>query len=143
MKIEHSDLIYLPHQLHIFSFGRAYFFENVIISEFDEGSMMNFKNLSHLISEATKYYGFTKNLVYLSNRVHSYSVDHLDWKISSKGFKNLKGIGVISYNSFNRKVVDVEKIFCAKQMMSFPSLNDAIDWACELLEIRNCPLAVH
>ena len=136
MKVENSDLIYLPHQLHIFSFGRAYFFENLIISEFDEGSIMNYENLFLLISEATKYYGFEKKLVYISNRVHSYSVDPLDWQMSGKGFKNLKGVGVVSYNSFNRKVVDVEKIFCAKQMMSFPTLNHAIDWACELLEIN-------
>ncbi|WP_340198776.1 hypothetical protein [Ascidiimonas sp. W6] len=136
MTIENSDLIYLPHQLHNFSFGKVYFFEHMMISEFKEGIVFTYKNALEFISQAENYYGTERKLVYISNRIYSYSVDPVDWIKLGSSYNNLMAIGVINYTSFKKKVFFVEKLFCRKPMMSFDYLKEAVDWAYELTQVH-------
>jgi hypothetical protein len=137
MTVANSDLIYLPHQLHTFKFGKVYFFEHMMVSEFKEGSFINYQNAVEFISKARSFYGEDQKLVYISNRLYSYSVDPVDWIKLGKGYKNLQAIGIVNYNSFKKKVFYVEKMFCKKYMKSFNSLNEAVDWAYEIINVQS------
>ncbi|XLS27595.1 hypothetical protein ACJD0Z_10340 [Flavobacteriaceae bacterium M23B6Z8] len=134
MTVESSDLIYLPHELHTFSFGKMYFFEHMMVSEFKEGILFTYDHAVEFIDKAEAYYGSEKKLVYISNRVNSYSVDPVDWIKLGFSYKNLLAIGVVNYTFFKKKVFYVEKMFCRKPMKSFSSLNEAVDWAYEITQ---------
>lgn len=136
MTVENSDLIYLQHELHTFSFGKLYFFEHMMVSEFKEGILFTFANALEFISKAEAYYGTEKNLVYISNRINSYSVDPVDWIKLGFSYNNLLSIGVVNYTFFKKKVFHVEKMFCRKPMKGFSSLNEAVDWAYEITQIK-------
>lgn len=137
MNVENSDLIYLPHRLINLSFGKIYCFENMIVSEFHEGSFIDYNSLSEFISEVKGYYSADQKVVYISNRINSYSVDPVGWFKIGKGYSGLKGIAIINYNQLNKKVFKVERMFSKKPMMSFSSLYEAVNWAYEITHVKS------
>ncbi|WP_340198775.1 hypothetical protein [Ascidiimonas sp. W6] len=137
MTVEKSDLIYLPHQLHNFSFGKMYFFDCMMVSEFKEGIILSQENTLEFIQKARNYYNASDKLVYISNRLHSYSVDPMQWVKLGSRYHGLLGIGVVNYSFVKKKVFHVEKVFCKKPMIGFNSLNKAVEWAYEITKDNN------
>lgn len=129
MRIEESSFEGKLQEYHLLDFGTIYFFENIIVSEINEGTIFSIKLAEIILELGNKHYDPKKNVVYISNRVNSYSVKPTDWiKINNK-FKNLVGIGVVNYTNFSRSIFAIEKMFSKRTFLGFNSLYEALEWA--------------
>ncbi|WP_460219541.1 hypothetical protein [Psychroserpens sp. MEBiC05023] len=69
-----------------------------------------------------------KPFVYITHRVHSYSVDPAVYKDTSK-ISNLVGFCVVSKNYMAKSAAQIEKLFLNKPFEIFDTLTEAIEWA--------------
>ncbi len=85
-----------------------------------------------LVGITNKYFP-KQSFVYITHRIHSYSVDPKIYFETAK-IKNLKGFAVVS-GKYQAKVnAQIEQMFFAKPFEIFTNLDDAISWANELVE---------
>lgn len=131
MRIEESSFEGKLQEYHLLDFGTIYFFENIIVSEINEGVIFSYKIADIIIGLANEHYR-NKNVIYISNRINSYSVKPTDWiKINNK-YRNLVGIGIVNYTNFSKSIFSIEKLFSKREFKGFDNLNDALQWAEEL-----------
>ncbi len=76
-----------------------------------------------------------KPFVYISNRIHSYSVNPAIYLETAK-IPNLVGFAVVSNDPKQRMLTKVEKTFFQKEFRQFDTIKDAMDWKNELLQMR-------
>lgn len=111
----------------VFDFCILKFYDNYVISIINEGVTVS-KDISDKISNAALDYYQGKPFVYITHRIHSYSVDPNVYTDVSK-IKNLAGFVVVSESKMSIKNALLEKIFLNKPFQIFTSLEDAILWA--------------
>ena len=129
MKVSNAPFLPELKEYHIFDFGEVYFFENYIITEFFEGANLTFKHAQEFIVHAEAYYGNLKEVIYISNRINSYSVKALDWlKISNK-YSNLRAVCIVCPRKQCKLNFFIEKQFCRQKMELFNELEQAVNWA--------------
>ncbi len=87
--------------------GTIYFYDNVIVMEGKESVTFSIRTGIFTLLKIVKIVG-TKPVVYISNRINSYSVDPNDYKYLEM-IPNLKGIAIVSYNEFAGKTAEMEK----------------------------------
>ncbi len=80
-----------------------------------------------LVGIANKYFK-KRPFVYITHRVHSYSVDPKIYFETTK-IENLKGFAVVSNKFQAKNNVQIEQMFFSKPFEIFTSLDDAISWA--------------
>lgn len=114
--------------------GNFYFFENYIIAEFNEGKHVTFNAFKDVI-DITKEQYCTKSQIFISNRIHSYSVDLMDILSNSKDLNFLSAYVIVSYSQMTNKVIELENEYFAFPRKRFSNLIDAVTWACK--EIKN------
>ncbi len=111
----------------VFDFCILKFYDNYVISIVNEGVVVS-KAISDKISEAAVNYYQGKPFVYITHRIHSYSVDPNIYKDVSK-IKNLAGFVVVSDSKTSIKSALLEKIFLNKPFQIFSNLEDGVLWA--------------
>jgi len=125
MKLLESNLKDKVFMYQSYHFGDVYYLPQMIITEFAEGINFTYNEAEQFIETVIQIYGKKEKVVYISNRINSYSVNPMDWiKIKGK-FKNLKGIGIINYN---------KRMFCSYPIKDFHSLEEAYYWGIEIIE---------
>lgn len=115
--------------------AEVFILDDFLIAQIKEGQHVDklfFKELKKLI----KTYFDKKPFVYISNRVHSYSVDALLYKEIFK-VSEIIGIGIIATNSLVNKNAQFEKQFFKKPFKTFTSLSEACIWVNELITKTN------
>jgi len=117
-----------------FSVGHFLFYPNYIVGEFNEGVHVNKENSAEPIEMAQELYGSDIPLVYISHRLHSYSMDPVRYQEVSKMFPNFKGFAIVSNNRYRRMVAKLEKLFIKKPIAVFYELDSALEWAENLLK---------
>ena len=111
----------------VFDFCVLKFYDNYVISIINEGVTVS-KEISDKISKAAINYYQGKPFVYITHRIHSYSVDPNVYHDVSE-IKNLVGFVVVSDSKLSIKNALLEKIFLHKPFQIFSNLEDAILWA--------------
>jgi hypothetical protein len=99
----------------------------------NEGVTVNFDNILPVFLKCLQHYTVSTPLVYISDRVNSYSFDptlHIEAKDI---FANLKGYGVVVYDDMNLRIAQLEQGFISWPLHIFRSLEDATTWANQLL----------
>ncbi|MFT5752490.1 MAG: hypothetical protein ACI828_001393 [Flavobacteriales bacterium] len=88
---------------------------------------------NNILVNLTNTYFKEKNFVYISHRIHSYSIDPTIY-LDTVRIENLKGFVVVSSGS-EKEIAStkVEKLFFKKPFALFDSLQDAIHWKNTLL----------
>ncbi len=117
--------------------GTTRFYQNLVISEMKEGAVVNFDNCLPIFTKALEYYTLDTPVVYISNRINSYSFDptlHLEAKAI---FTNLRGYGVVVYNDMNYKIALLEQQFMDCPVNIFSSFEEACEWAQDILVPKN------
>lgn len=127
MKVEDSIYINLEHYKCILPFGIFYFFDDFIISEIDEGIHFDWGKGKQIIKIAERYYGGNSNVVYISNRINSYSLSPMDWLKFNKKYKMHEFI-IVSKSKIGITNIFLEKIFSKINIKSFNDIDDAIFW---------------
>ena len=102
------------------------FYDNYVISIINEGVTIT-EEISQKISEAAVNYYKNKPFVYITHRIHSYTVNPNVYLNVSK-IKNLIGLAVVSESKWSIKNAILEKIFLDKPFQIFSNLDDAILW---------------
>ncbi|MEW7292664.1 hypothetical protein [Aquimarina sp. 2304DJ70-9] len=118
---------------HDLNIGSVSFYKNFVISEMKEGIIFDYDNATRLLELCNEYYGKKIPFIYISNRINSYSISPTGHFKSSKMFPNLKGYGVVSYNSINNGVAKLEQSFLNIPTNIFNNLEDAIRWTEEII----------
>lgn len=120
-------------------FGTFYLFESFVVGEIKEGVLFSWehqaKELVEYLSDLYDQNG--KGLVYISNRVHQYSINPSDWLKFYKEKYHLCGYAVVNYRNTNGVINSIfEKLFMRNKIQSFNSLENAVYWATELCELN-------
>lgn len=119
---------------HNLEIGRFCFYPNIIIGEFAEGVHVTKANALEAIQLAQKIYRDTRPFIYISHRLHSYSLDPVGYGEVVNMFPNFKGFAIVSKNKYRRMLANLEKLFIKKPMAVFHTLEDALVWSHGLLE---------
>ncbi|UOB17908.1 hypothetical protein [Abyssalbus ytuae] len=129
------------HAIHVleYSFGDFFLFENFIVGEIKKDIVFTWNDHAKIVVEEIShlYDQNGKDLIYISNRIHSYSLVPSDWIYFFKHSYNLKGYGIVSYTQKGMLNSILEKIFMRGKLRNFNNLDDAILWAKSLKNKEN------
>ena len=81
-----------------------------------------------IIELALDHYGSGSKISYISNRVHSYSIEAQDWLKFFKSRHTLRSFAVVTYSKSGLINVMMEKIFFKSRIKTFENLYDATEW---------------
>lgn len=106
--------------------------DNIVIGTINEGVHLTSKLSQIIVLTIFKYLGDLP-MVYITNRVNSYSVDPTMYKTISK-IKNLVGFGVVCPKNIKADIAKIEKLFYSNKFQEFKTLDEAMIWAKKLLK---------
>jgi len=119
---------------HNLEVGRFIFYPNVLVVEFNEGVHVTFENSAFPIQVALQIYGSDKPIVYISHRLHSYSMDPMGYREVVELFPNFKGFAIVAQNKRRRMLAHLERLFIKKPICVFDNLESAMLWAEEIVD---------
>ncbi len=114
-----------------FDFCDMQIYDNYLIVIMKEGVIIKPAHNKVLLNVAETYY-ISKRFVYISNRLHSYSVDPAIYFETSK-IENLAGFAVVSKDFKAKSNAEVEKLFLDKPFEIFNTIDEAVNWAKSIL----------
>lgn len=133
MKVEDSKYIHLEHEEIKLPFGNFYFFEDFVVSELNEGVHFDWLKVKILSNLMISHYGKKKRkLVYISNRVNSYSIEPQSWLKFDKKYNLFIASGIIAYDNRGGLSVVLERLFSKESIKRFRSLKEAVDWVLKI-----------
>lgn len=114
-----------------YKYGDVFVFDGFVVSEIKEGISFSWEDHAQpMIKDITD---FTKckgsDLVYISHRIHSYSVVPTDWLKFFRNSFSLKGYGIVGYSGLVTVSSVIENLFFKKKIRRFNSLEAAVHWA--------------
>ncbi len=132
VSVKHTDL-YLDVLLELnYDFGDVFILEGlIVISEIKAGVNVSWnlhgkqmaKDLTHFLGE------HSKDVIYISNRINSYSVVALDWVKFFKNSYTIKAYYIISDKPNSKFNIMIENLFFNNKIKTFDSLHMAINWS--------------
>ena len=115
--------------------SEVFIHKNFVISQIKDGLHLEPEHVQVLQTIIDQHY-VKRKLVYISNRVNSYSVNPLCYK-SLVTMKNLAAIAIVTSSEHGLKTANFEMDFYGRPSAVFSSLTGAIDWAEKQIEIAN------
>ncbi|NAS12513.1 hypothetical protein [Poritiphilus flavus] len=117
-----------------YPFGDFFLFDSFIIAEIHEDVLFNWEEHGKRITEdlSNLYENDGRDIVYISNRIHSYNVMPADWIKFFRNSYKLRGYAIVSYSRASYLNALLEKLFVPTRFRRFRSLDWAISWATEL-----------
>ncbi|WP_430467925.1 hypothetical protein [Winogradskyella ouciana] len=110
----------------------CFIFDDFLINQIKEGVVVEPKHNEDL-NKIIKEYFSGKDMVYVSNRVKSYSVNPLIYA-ETEAIPNLVAIAMIPKTDVMRKNAEYERNFYDKPYEIFDTLTEAITWVQSILE---------
>jgi len=113
-----------------YDFGNFFVFEGFVVSEINEGVIYSWENHARLVTrDITEIIPEYSNLIYISNRIYSYSVVPSDWiKFFNNQFE-LRAYAVVGHTTGSFLNMVIEALFFKKNIKQFTNLEEAINWA--------------
>ncbi|WNH11666.1 hypothetical protein [Thalassobellus suaedae] len=113
-----------------YPFGNIFIFDGFVVSEINRGVVFNWDNHGKLITEDISCFLGTNgnDIVYVSNRIHSYSLVASDWLKFFKHSYLLKSYLVVSNDKIKILNSMVESLFFNDKIKRFNSLYAAINF---------------
>ncbi|WP_299443537.1 hypothetical protein [uncultured Aquimarina sp.] len=103
-----------------------------MIAIMHEGIVVSIENNSILIKIAEEHFK-NKPFVYITHRIHSYSVDPIVY-IKTASISNLVGFAVVSKNPIQKTLTKYEKSFFKKDFKRFDDMESALVWKDEMIK---------
>lgn len=127
-----------------YSCGTYYLFDTFVVAEINEGITFSWEEYGKSIVEeiSNLYDNNGEDLLYISNRVHSYAVKPSDWIKFFRNNYNLKGYAIVSYTPKGIFNSLIEKLFIRNSIENFDNLEDAIAWAKGSTSKIKAPVAI-
>jgi len=118
---------------HDLTIGTFYFFENYMVAEIKEGIALAYENATEMLNLAKEYFGNKTPFVYITNRINSYSFNPTVHFKTVALFPNLIGYATVTYDEINHEIAQLEESFMNRPAKNFRTLEDAIQWAEQLI----------
>lgn len=112
--------------------AECFIFDDFIINQIKEGVVIEPSHNEELNNIIKEHFS-GKDMVYISNRVKSYSVNPLIYQ-EAESIPNLVAIAMIPKTDVMRKNAEYERKFYDKHYEIFDSLTEAIIWVQQILE---------
>lgn len=114
-----------------YPFGNVFVFKEFIVSELNEGIIFSWEHQGRVIAEDVTELLDTNgsDLVYISNRIHSYSVIPSDWTKFYKTRYTLKAYCVVSQSRIGVMNSKIENLFYKNEVKQFNTIYEAVNWA--------------
>lgn len=125
MTIRNSALVHQVTKVKDINLGHLYFLNDIVVSEFKEGVHVTYENAQELITIIREYFGSAKPFGFISNMIHSYSMNPADTPRFKEELKNLSAYGVVSYNAAGKLNAEIENNFCKNENICFDDLYKA------------------
>jgi len=107
--------------------GDFYIFDRYVVGEVHEGQHITWEQIKVLVDRVHEHFGSSDIEVdYISNRIHSYSVQPKDWLSFYKERHKLKSFSVVAYNKLGAMNIALERLFAKAPFHRFSSLDAAI-----------------
>ncbi|WP_298320713.1 hypothetical protein [uncultured Aquimarina sp.] len=103
-----------------------------MIATMYEGIVVSINNNSILIKIAEEHFKNTP-FVYITHRIHSYSVDPIVYIRTAK-IPNLVGFAVVSNDPIQKTLTKYEKTFFEKEFRRFDDMKSALTWKNEMIK---------
>lgn len=113
-----------------YPFADIFIFKGYVISEIKEGISFNWdQHAKYIIEDVSSFLDTDgSDLIYISNRIHSYSVMAQDWVRFFKKSYSLKGYYIVSDRRSSVLGFMIENLFFKNKIKKFNSLYGAINW---------------
>lgn len=111
--------------------GDVFIFDGFVVAEMNYGIIYTWEDHAKPIVEDVSSFLKTNgnNIIYISNRINSYSVNPSDWLKFFTNNYSLKGYGVVSQSRGSLLNTVIENLFFNKKIKRFSDLNAALQWA--------------
>ncbi|WP_179335998.1 STAS/SEC14 domain-containing protein [Winogradskyella costae] len=127
-----------PFETYNLKLGTVYVYANFLVSEFDEGADITFKNFDEL-AFIIKTHFLDKPFGFIANRKNSYSINLNDAKVFNETFKNLKAYAIIVYSDLTERIIEIESHFFKFNRKVFKDFDNAIVWIEDCLSKQEKP----
>jgi len=110
--------------------GNFYIFDRFIIGEVHEGQHIGWDHAKVLLEKIYDHFGSSDiDMAYISNRIHSYSVQPKDWLNFYRERHKVKSVSVVAYSKLGAMNIALERLFSKAPYRKFTSLESAIAFA--------------
>lgn len=109
-----------------FDFGKVKILNDIVIAEMKEGITFDIDYNAKFLKFCKDHFK-GKTYGYISNRIHSYSVNPTVYIETAKN-SNIRAIAVVSSDPINKGNADIEKQFFEYPFEVFNTLDQAIQW---------------
>ncbi len=113
-------------------FVELFFFENYVISQIKEDTLLDIPTNESLIAAVNLHYN-GRRFVYVSNRINAYNVSPLIYKDSSK-MENLLGVCIVTKKGIAQETATFESRFYDKKFHVCEQLQDGVNWALHVID---------
>jgi len=132
MTFENSIFFELKHLKVEMPFGNFYLLETFFIAEIHEGVHFDWEMIKKVMMHVVDFYGDDAKIGYISNRVHSYSMNPETWNKVQKKYNMISIGAIVSYNNITFMNASLEKQFSNKiSIKPCHTLKEAIEWVWE------------
>ncbi|PRP68236.1 hypothetical protein [Nonlabens agnitus] len=112
-------------------YAEIFIFQDYLINQIKDGVTVSMEHV-HVLRDIIEENFGDRDLVYISNRVGSYSVDPLVYPQVTL-IDNLLGMAIITDNVLHEKSVQFEQLFYKRELKVFKTFEDSIAWAAGLV----------
>ncbi len=112
-----------------FEFGTFYYFNNLVISEINEGVVFDWNMAEKAVKIAHQVIGKDKPIAYISNRINSYYVVPTDWIKFYKNRHQLHSYSVVGNTQGSFASLVLERMVFKNSIRQFTDLEKAIEWS--------------
>ncbi|QRM87754.1 hypothetical protein FG167_00470 [Lacinutrix sp. WUR7] len=111
-----------------YAFGNIFLFDGYVVSEIAEGIVFSWEMHGECITmDLASFYGTDgSDLIFISNRVNSYSVMAADWSKFFKNSYNLQSYYVVGQAKGSLINIMFEKLFFKSEIRKFTNIETAV-----------------
>lgn len=130
MRILESNLRSSIRHTHLLKAGPVYVFDTFLVTEFYEGSVIDYDCFKAIYSLLDTYSNGDRGYGFVSNRINSYSVKATDFVTLAKERKAGQTYlsAIVTYDSFGQQMFSFEKQIYQCNSSVFTGIESALHW---------------
>lgn len=116
--------------------GDFYMLEFFVIAEIKEGMHIGVEACQEIIIALVAHYGEDLKIGFISNRIHSFSIDLRQWVKYNTDFDFIMATAIVFYDDLNFNIATIEKKLANYSTKRCHDLGQAIEWMHSLKEFK-------